>query len=261
MAWRNPFFVFEHAYRDGGAGTVTSGPVAATGFPLSRVIDEQVGPLFKHNVAATFELVKKDRGAGTLFPIDRVLIPATHNITGTVNIQSDTDPNFGTPLLLLTGAITAGVLLDQSLTPNTERYIRIFITESGQWEYGEIWFGRDRTPTRGPASDFESGTKEPKISEYETEAGNTYRLQTGLPRGIFAFEFRRLSAADRAIFDDLNTQTNFGLSPFWWFGPDDTEPPVLVTLDAPIKVQNDSPNPRTLGPTYKATVVMRESLA
>jgi hypothetical protein len=151
----------------------------------------------------------------------------------------------------------AGVI-SESFTSTQDRYHRLRVP-SYQGEIAEVFIGRDRTPVRGPEPDW-IDQPIPNVIETRLRSGNTYRIQASEERRQFAFEYNRISGADLTIFTELDSQTASGLYPLWFFPPDDSESPLFVELERPLKKKQDSTAPRSLGQRFAFTVEMIQRL-
>lgn len=241
MAYQNPTLMFLHAGRDAGASAITVTD-EASGFPKARLIDDRQKALFKFNTSAANHTIDIDRGAEGLEGIDRLLIPTGHNLSGaTVTIQADTVSNFATPTALGSGAVPAGLILFGFGT-NTERYLRVKIETSGQWELGEVIWTHTRAVTLGVVHRF-SDRPEPNFAETTLKGAETFRQIDGPTQRRIVLEWARVSGSDLAIFDDLVSTTQAGALKFWIDGPDDSLPIVQVRAADGIPRTNDSPIP------------------
>ena len=259
MAYREPFFVFEHYLRDAGNASVTletSGELAA--FPKFRLLDNDPGPVFKWDAAAVNNAVVVDRGAGVLFSVDYIIIPSGHNLTGNVVFSSKATEG-GSWVDVSNTTITAGQF-EWATGGSALRYIRFKVDSSIQGEIPELFMARLRKPvTAGPDPSW-NVVNEPNIQETVLRSGKIYRLETGNARQQLTYTFRSVDATDIAVFDDLETQTRTGLYPFWFFPPDTGDAARYVSLGSAIQRSQSSSNPYGTGQKFDVTVSMVEML-
>lgn len=182
-------------------------------YPLYRLYDRHIGRPFKTTAAVTTD-IRIDQGAAGSTAIDRLLIPAGHNLAGAkLDILHSTDN------ITYTAAVTqwtaAAGVIDKAWSPLTKRYWKfrittpaatpsipeLFLTSSYAWE---------RQPVR-PTSPMD--TEFNAISE-TTSSGAERFLIMGLPRRKRVYGVPRFGAAMqaqmRALYDAWA-----GAYPFW----------------------------------------------
>lgn len=119
--------------------TVTS---AATGYDAYRLYDN----LFVRQWVATStatQTIHVDRGAGSLEPVDTLIIPAGHLLSG-CGMTFERSSNNGTWTPIVTGWTQSGsaLILKQGAATNTDRYLRCVISgASVAPQAGEVWMG------------------------------------------------------------------------------------------------------------------------
>lgn len=96
-------------------------------YPLYRLYDRDIGKIFKITAAVTME-VRVNQGASGNIAIDRLLIPAGHNLTGmTLDWQySDDDISYTPAVTQWTQGDNA--LIDKSLTSANHQYWKFIVT-------------------------------------------------------------------------------------------------------------------------------------
>ncbi len=257
MAYRNPQFVFLHSWRDAGSSNITTSS-ESPGFDIERIIDDQSGPLFKWLISDPTNDMEVDRGAGTLEAVDRLLIPSGHDITGNLIFETSTSGVFAGEETQRVNIIAAAGVINESFTSTDDRYHR-FRVPNQQSKFGELFVGRDRQTARGPNQQWVD-QREPNLVETELRGGNIYRVKAGELRRAFSFTFSRITGTDLAIFDELVTDTQGGLHPFWFFPPDTTEAPVFVKLLTAVNRRQDSGSPTATGQKFEIVLQMVEEL-
>ena len=117
MAWRNPRYAFQHAIRDSGVSSITVIPSADADYPVDYLIDDRAGSLFKFDSSSGSSLIRIDRGAGSLEAVDRIIIPAGHNLdTKDIIVEDDDNVNFNSPATLLASTTVSAGLNDETIT-------------------------------------------------------------------------------------------------------------------------------------------------
>lgn len=204
MAWRAPRYCLLHAARAAGAAAITSANAFATAEPKDHLIDDRAGSLARFSGSASDHDIRIDRGAGTLEAVDRVWIPSGHNVNGqTLTVESSTTGAWGGEETSR-ASFTAGTgAIDESVTSNTDRHIRLTIGGTGTWALGELVFTRTRTVSRGP----EPGWEDEELSNtasLDLRSGAAAVLVQGVNRRRFRFSYRAVSSADDlTFFSDL----------------------------------------------------------
>lgn len=234
MAYREPRFMFLHAAQLAGDAGLSSNETLDADFPKAHAIDGRLEAQVKLDAAAGGDwTLTVDRGAGSLEAIDRLIIPAGHNlasVAGDLMLEADDNSGFTTPTTLLDFTPAAG-LIDQSFTSNTERYVRLKRDNAAVvWQLGELYLTRTRQPTRGPVNAWEDPFV-PNVETFQTLAGVTGSEQFGSPRRTFNMVWRGLSGTDLAVFDELLSRIGYGPGiPFYFDPPEDSEPAIFVEL-------------------------------
>ena len=261
MAYRAPAVGVLHEWKSHGAAaiTVTS---EATGFEKDKVIDDQAVPLFRFNVSAADNNAELDRAAagGTL---NRVVIPAGHNLDGlTLDYETSASGAFGgeesTPVSIVVSG--SGIIDEATGAGMTLRFQRVNFPDVAQEELGELFVTERLVFDRGPAPEWTDENRA-NVSERELRSGILYLIRRGSSARIFELTFERLTAADVAIFDAIETQSADGVAPFWFWPPDDAEDPIQVKLDDLPRRRQAHPNPQAFGQAPRIVLRMIEDLA
>jgi len=259
--YRNPLFGFLHAARAVGAAAVTPDDADAA-YPKERLIDTQIRPRFRFGTTGAGHTIDVDLLAGFATGFDRLLIPTGHDLNGQAyTVQQDDNGGFATPAPLGSGSFSGTGHLDVALTASTERFLRLTITPSGRWFLPELWYTTRVSTTRGPEPGW---TDQPLANVNETvlRSGARFGQKLGDRRRQFTLSYTHLSDAERATFaTSLLDATNDGALAFWYWPPDDTEPPVLVHLAAQLTMVQDRSNPRATGQAWNGTLSLLQSIA
>jgi len=266
MAYRRPRFMYDHALRDAAAGSVTITTPDSV-FDEHRLYDGLIRPArsYEWGQALANHAVEVDLGAG-IPTYDRLIIPAGHNLTGASYVVEDDDNSgFTSATSLASSSFPAGTaLLDIPFTASAQRYLRLRITSSGDWRMSEVYFTKvvttDATIGRGPDPGW---TDQPvtNVNLTRMRSGEGYALELGPIQQHIVYEFHKITAADRAMFEALLAATSSGTQPFYLDRTDDALPPIYVRLVEQITMVQDRKDPKALGPSYTVRVAMSEEIA
>jgi hypothetical protein len=228
MTWRNPRYCYLHAARDAGAAAITDnshGWLAAN--PKDFLIDDRAGALATFDSSETDHWIQVDRGAGSLDAIDRLLIPSGHNLAGTT-LTVKTGAADPPTTSRFSGAVVAG-LIDEDITTNSDRYVRLEITGTGAWAIPELVYTSTQVTTRGPEPGWLDHLQH-NTRHFEKDSGVIASLALGADRRRIEYVYRDVKlAADLLVFAELvatcGTSKPFYLDPCF-----DTETPVWMKL-------------------------------
>lgn len=240
MAYRAPRYSYVHAARDVGAAAITVSGTADTDFPEDNLIDDRAGTLFKWSGDLTNPTIDIDLGVGFVTGIDRLIIPANHNIES-ITVNEDTDSGYGSmdELNAADASIAAGVLYDSGTfdTASTQRYIRIIITGGPETYYlPQIILTTIQTFDVGPVLADAPDGKRDNVTRLVQKTGISPTVQNGPQQRYLEYKYENpLSNAGSST--DLTDMEAFvaavGMSrPFWvdpvsFSIPPETDEPVL----------------------------------
>ncbi len=251
MTYVDPAFYFHHALRSAGASglSVSTGTLETTQ-PKERLLDGRNESKAKFDAAAVNHAFDIDRGSGTLTPIDTLIVPNGHNMSGdTFKLEADDEDTFTAPTLLVTATWDAGQTI-QAFSRTALRFIRLTFVTSGQQELGELFLTQKRVLTLGQRPVWEAPLST-NVAETVLDGGETFRLQRGPSRRLYELEWLRINdAADQAIFADLESETVSGIHPFYFRAPDSNDGTLWVALDSDVRRRQASPNPAATGVEY-----------
>jgi hypothetical protein len=91
MAYRSPRFSYVHAAREVGVAAMTPSHTAHASFPIDNLIDDRASTLFKYAATQEDPYVDLDLGSGFDTGLNRLIIPANHNIES-VQVYQDGIP-------------------------------------------------------------------------------------------------------------------------------------------------------------------------
>jgi hypothetical protein len=201
MAYRSPRYSYVHAAREVGAAAVTVSDTAHTDFPEDNLIDDRAATLFMWSAGVTNPTIDIDLGADFDTGLNRLIIPANHNIE-LITVNEDTDSNYGSmdELNAADDTINAGEQYDSGTfdTASTQRYIRIIITGgSVQYYLPQIFLTKIATLTVGPVLSEAPDWKKPNITQLAQPTGLLPTIQHGPDQRVLEYPYEyRLSGAD-----------------------------------------------------------------
>lgn len=243
------FFVIGHAARIAENAAMT--PAAAAGFPAYYLHDGGASHIAKFGSSGANSRIDIDRGAGTLATLDRLVIPAGHNLGAqTVTVYGSATGAFaGEQTTLHTFSSAAGLVNAILATPSAHRYLRTVFAGTGTWELGELWLGRTVTFAQGNASAW-SDPFQPNLLNYVFDSGVTASNELGPAVRRLSFAWDGLGVRDQgdiALMEEVLADINYGQHTFWFQAPESTEPLRLVRLDQPYSRSQALRNPRASG--------------
>lgn len=187
----------------------------APGYPLYRLYDRNIGRMFRPASAVTVE-VKVDQGASDNLAVDRLLIPAGHNLAGmTLDIKySDDDAAYIEAVPQWTGAEG---LIERSWSPATHRYWKFIITDPPAVpEMAELFLTRAFSWKRDPARPSGPFDQLFNVENDQTAGGQDRFLVHGQPKRQRLYHVPRCGEAQKesvlALYDGYG-----GYKPFWLY--------------------------------------------
>lgn len=229
-------------------------------FPLANLIDDRAGMPFKFTTSGAAHRIDIDSVLVDTQTIDRLFIPAGHNLTGTLDVLSDDEPTFtGASVILNNYAIPASGAVDASIgTWVIERYTRIRFDATGKWEIPELYLTETLTTAIGPEQGWDDDLIE-HVLHLEKASGASAHFQQGPDQRRWRLTYPGVSAAaDLEILEQLyalGTHRVFLFDP-----PYDDEPAVLATI-ANRRRQNETRVPTGGTKTMRYEFEVLESLA
>jgi len=267
MGYRNPRFSWLHALADAGYTNVSYNGSLAANSEEHYLFDYRVSSLFIWSSAATDRWIKLDRTAAGLEIIDRMVIPAGHNLDGAAfKLQHSTTGAYGgeeTDALDTSFSGTGVQSFDTfSGGGSTNRYWRLIISTSGAWEIPQLYLTRTRTTGstgRGP---------DPGWSQRPRSVGVRRQLPTRSVGSIFSpnrlavsLTHNKLEGAELTLFEDLFEGVGVNLLPFWYDPMDDTKDPryMMIVGNEPRALQQRVA-PKTYGEAHQFGFDMLEQI-
>ena len=224
MSTFEPFkFCYLHSVRDSDRSTLTLGTATTDAdHPLDYLRDNRVSTYWKAGGSVADGFFRWDRGAGTLDTLDRLIIPAGHNLEGRLRLIMDGDSGYGSPTTILTVTdADASYAIDLPLTTNgTERYMQFDWQTAGTYEIPQLVV----TATYEPATGFQTDNL---VDEYVSNeigfpqpSGAEPRLVLGPQQRRFEVEYHRISGSDLGAMEKFIATVGTA-KPFW------VEPPIF----------------------------------
>lgn len=170
-----------------------------TSFPKYRLYDRDIGKLFKGASTPANFYITVDQGAVTSYEVDRLLIPAGHNLNGlTIKLQYSTDNFSGDINDALSWTQGNALLIDKSFTAQTKRYWRLNIASPGSApELAEMFLTKAYMFQRNPNYGLREKPYKKNIVREETASGRVRRVKNGEPRKARNYNLTRITAAQR----------------------------------------------------------------
>ncbi|MBI5634854.1 MAG: hypothetical protein HZA15_15410 [Nitrospirae bacterium] len=194
--------------------TVTIGAGSASAsYPLYRLSDRNIGRLFKAGAAETLK-IKIDQWASPL-PVDRLLIPSGHNLSGmTSDVEWSTDDISYTPAITQ-WAGAAGLINKEYAAALTKRYWQFTLTNPAAVpQFAELFltstYTWERNPSR-PAGPFDD---EHNTENIEYRSGGDGFAVYGPAKRVRNYLMPSCGAAQLANILALNAAWA-GSKPFW----------------------------------------------
>lgn len=182
----------------GGIVTVTSENAS---FPKYRLYDRDIGKLFKGTTTPANFYITLDQG-GTIYEVDRLLIPLGHNLDGLLlKLQYSTDNFAGDVNDAASWTQSDSGLINKTFTAQTKRYWRLNIAAPASIPIlAEMYLTKTYTFVQNVAFDLQekkqrnigrryTGSGNPRISKYgESKQYRNYRINCFLAAQKTEFE-------------------------------------------------------------------------
>ena len=235
MAFRNIRLGFLNAYREAGIANVTSEQTQDALYPIDNIMDDSASRTFRTNVSLGTHRIIVDRGLGwaALRGIDRIYIPAGHNLTGNLEVKDDSAIDFvTTPATLLTAtavSTTVGEAFQDEFTASTQRFVGVNFTSTGLWHIPEIILSETRTFVRGASMDDAIDTLEHQNLFIQHGNGAITVIELGGDRRRFEATWHNMHDADLTLLEEfiaeVGTSRPFLIDPPSFSATPDTDEP------------------------------------
>ncbi|MDA8082272.1 MAG: hypothetical protein M0024_01275 [Nitrospiraceae bacterium] len=202
----------------------TSTVTLATGaedaaYPLWRLSDRDIGLMFKAQAAVTLT-VKIVQGA-TLYPVDRLLIPGGHNLSGMVSDIKWSDDDI-TYTAAVAQWVSAAGDIDKSWAPLTKKYWKLILTSPGVIpSFAELFLTSTYTWEKNPPRP--TGEFDPvfNVERLQSRGGQVRFITHGQAKRQRTYTMRSCGQAQRANLEALNNAWA-GSKPFWLYDHEGT---------------------------------------
>lgn len=165
-----------------------------TSFPKYRLYDRDIGKLFKGTAFASPFGIWIDQGATTIYEVDRLIIPAGHNLNGLVCSLVYSIDNWGTHDHSVDWTQGDALLIDKTFIAQTKRYWSLqFTAPATIVELSEMFLSKTYTFERNPSYGSKVGKKK-NIQRDETQSGRVRRIKLGEPKLSVIYDLLILTA-------------------------------------------------------------------
>jgi hypothetical protein len=185
-------------------------------FPKYRLYDRDIGKLFKGNSTPANFYITFDQGAVISYEVDRLLIPAGHNLDGLLlKLQYSTD-NFATDVHDAASWTQSGSgLIDKAFTAQTKQYWRLNI----EWpsyapELAEIFLTKSYVFERNPNYGCIESSRD-NVSRQESQSGMVYKAEFGEIKKYRKYSLTRISSAQKTNLESAGLHLGITLKPFY----------------------------------------------
>jgi hypothetical protein len=203
MAYRAPRYSYIHAARDVGADAITVSHTAHADFPVDNLVDDRASTLFKWSTSVATPTIDIDLGDGFVTGLDRLIIPANHNITN-LRMWEDTASNYATKTALDVGTtITPGTLAAIDLTATTKRYLRIAISGTLQFQLPQIVFTEIKTLTVGPDLANSADGYRANVTRLNQNTGLLPSILHGPQQRVMEYDYAPIEGTDLTAMEAL----------------------------------------------------------
>jgi len=238
MAFRAPRYSWVHAARDVGASAITVSDTADTDFPVDNLIDDRSSTLFKWSASVTDPTIDVDLGSDFVTGLDRLIIPANHNIE-TLTIFEDDNAGFtsATTLLATTTLPTPGVLIDLAFAASSERHIRIEITGSDTYFLSQLYLTTLVTFVVGPHLKNALDSHKANVTRLLQPTGISLTVQNGPDQRVLTYPYEfALTGSDlenmEAMIQGVGMVRPFYVDPASFSAtPGTDDPPIWMKFD------------------------------
>ena len=253
MAYRNPAFLTPNRVAVAGAAaiSVVSGAAFAAASPKERLVDGRRSRNASPTTTGRWE-IGVDLGAS--FSCNRCIIPLGHNLNG-ATVQVWTYTSQWTGAVNRASVVAGSGLLEISFASVASRYWSLDLVPTGTvWQLPEWVLGLYEQTSTGVVSAWGSRLVEPVLVQpFPTREATV--LEAAARREL-DLGHRALAGADLAIYDAVLASGRS--TPFWHWPVDDALGPMLVKISGTPSREQDSPNPRGTGTTYRVGLTMLE---
>ena len=234
MAYRKPRFCHLHAVRDVGYGAITLSHSEDSAFPKANMIDDRTADKFSFSSGEASKHVDVDLGAGFVTGIERVIIPADHNLTS-IRVGDDDSGSWPSVNWLHTAqTVVPGTQIDEEFTPSTQRYIYFGLLNAATHYLRELFLTEILTFTPGPNLANSLDSHRANVTRLEQPTGQSPTVEHGPQQRVIEYDYDSpLSGADlvamEAFIADVGLTHPFYVDPHSFSAtPAVDDPPLLM---------------------------------
>jgi hypothetical protein len=174
-------------------------------YPAYRLYDRDIGRLFKGDSTPANFYITLDQGGTISYEVDRLLIPAGHNLDGlALKLQYSAD-NFSSDNHDAASWTQSGSgLIDKAFTAQTEQYWRLNIAAPALApSLAEIFLTKQYTFQRNPSWGFDEGTQK-NIAREEALSGKVQKVKWGETRRHRRYDLTRVASAQKTDLENFD---------------------------------------------------------
>ena len=185
------------------SSTVTSTPSAATSYPVYRLYDRHIGRMYIAGSAAS-TTIHVDQGGSTIQEVDKLIIPAGHNLHGLLCTLSYSD-NDSAWTVHKQWSQNGSAIIEEAFTAATHRYWRLVITSpSSAVQIPELFLTKAYTWERNPESLDRGVYPVFNVERREDAAGRPRFVEFGNSRRARKYELYKVHDNDNTALLALN---------------------------------------------------------
>jgi hypothetical protein len=171
-------------------------------FPKPRLYDRDIGKFFKGTAFASPFAIVINQGAVVSYPIDRLIIPIGHNLSGLAcSLRYSTDNFVADDHEAVGWTQGDAFLIDKSFTVQTKRYWKLNITAPATIvELPEIFLTKDLPFENDPGWGAMIGIKKNIILDF-TQAGLSRKIKLGESKRHRKYDWLTLTSTQKTDFE------------------------------------------------------------
>lgn len=223
--YQTPSFAWRHAARDGDLVNVSEATTAAT--PDTWLGDNQARRLVVRSASGAMT-IQIDRGALSREPLDRLIIPTGHNLSGRRFTLYESDATYAVltavqPYSRLRGSaqvnssatLHGGVCVYDFPAMASRYFVLLFAARvTSVAELGEVWLTKKETPTIGFGAEYEYGY-ETNVLAATLRSGALATIERGTQRRTMVASAENLSGTDHDLYVRMMRDTGSHRDPVW----------------------------------------------
>jgi hypothetical protein len=175
-------------------------------YPAYRLYDRDIGLLFKATAFASPFAIHVDQGAVISYPVNRLIIPAGHNLNGLAcSLRYSTDNFAGDDHEAVGWTQGDALIINKPFTAQTKQYWKLNVTAPATIvEMPEFYLTYDYTFEENPAYGLTESVKRNVIRE-ESLSGLVQRTKFGDDRRARRYQLNYFGATQKANLEAWNS--------------------------------------------------------